>query len=131
MKPTWLDSVSILLLTAALAAGVWQHVPVAAPWALAFAVYIALRVGQDLFIGWQHEQRGQRIYNAQELAELTKQLRTLQALAEQVTAERQAMVSHYASLEADVRAMQSQASQAQMFGGPFGIAPSFGPTRGG
>jgi uncharacterized protein YlxW (UPF0749 family) len=131
MKPTWLDGVSILLLTAALTAGVWQHLPLAAPWALAFAIYIALRVGRDVFTAWREEQRGQRIYNAQELGELSKQLRTLQALADEVKAERIALQAHYASLEADVRTMQGQTNMAQTFGGGFGIGPSFGPTRGG
>lgn len=131
MKLTFLDAVSILLLTAALAAGVYQHLPLAAPWAFAFGAYILVRVARDVFGTWREERRNTRIYNAQEVGELAKQLRTLQALADEVKAERLALQTHYASLEADVRGMQSQANQAQMFGGGFGIGPSFGPTRGG
>ncbi len=131
MKLTWLDAVSIGLLTVSLVAGVAQHLPVAAPWAFAFAAYVALRMARDVFGNWRAEKQHQRIYNAQELGEMAKHIRTLEALAAQVNADRVALQTQYASLEADVRAIQSQANGAQMFGGGFGIGPSFGPTRGG
>lgn len=132
MKPTWLDVVSVALLSTGLAAGVWQHLPVAAPWAIAFGIYVVVRVGRDAFAGWREEHRHRRTENALEVAQLNEMIAQVRVLADQVQAARDAMAAQYASLEADVRAIQGSVNMQQGFGlPPLNFGPSLGPTRGG
>lgn len=132
MKPTWLDVVSVALLATGLAAGVWQHLPVAAPWALAFAVYVVARTGRDAYRSWREEHRHQRVWHQTETQALHADIEALAKLVAEVKAERERMLAAYASLEADVRAIQGQSSMQQGFGlPPLNFGPSMGPTRGG
>lgn len=132
MKANWLDVVSVTLLATGLVGGAIEHAPAAAPWAIAFAVYVVARMGKDAFTTWREERAITRIANTAELAELRKMIAAVETLGAEVKAERERLAAAYASLEADVRAIQGSASMNQTFGIPaLNFGPSLGPTRGG
>jgi uncharacterized protein YlxW (UPF0749 family) len=131
VKPTWLDVVSVTLLAAGLVGGAVEHTPAAAPWAIAFAVYVLARMAKDAFATWREENVLTRNANTAEVVELRKLIEQVNVLGAEVKAERERLAAAYASLEADVRAIQGQTNLREQFGiPPLNFGPSLGPTRG-
>jgi hypothetical protein len=90
-------------------------VPVAAPWAIAFSVYVVIRVARDAYDGWVVDRAtSDRLENALRMAEEA----------------RQALSGRLDALDAELRVMQSQASFNASGGIPFvGVGPTFGPVK--